>query len=59
LTQTDTANIANRTASVATNPCLASQAGGQSLQGTAVSSPTLSCPVAPIRTWRDLPRNPR
>jgi type IV pilus assembly protein PilY1 len=59
LSSTDTANLANRTASAATNPCLGSQAGGQSLQGTAVSSPSLSCPVAPLRTWRELPRNPR
>ena len=59
LTSQQTADLANRTASAATNPCLSSQAGGQSLQGTAVSSPTLSCPVAPLRVWREIPRAPR
>jgi type IV pilus assembly protein PilY1 len=59
LSSTDTANLANRTASAATNPCLGSQASALSLQGTAISSPTLSCPVAPLRTWREIPRNPR
>jgi type IV pilus assembly protein PilY1 len=59
LSQTDTAAIANRTASAATNPCLGSQAGGPSRQALPVSSPSLSCPVAPLRTWRELPRNPR
>jgi len=59
LTQTQTGDLANRTANAATNPCLSSQAGGQSLQGTAVSSPTLSCPVTPLRVWREIPRGPR
>jgi type IV pilus assembly protein PilY1 len=59
LTSAEMAAIAGGTAAAATNPCLQSQAGGQSLLGTAVSSPTLNCPVAPLRVWREMPRGPR
>jgi Tfp pilus tip-associated adhesin PilY1 len=59
LTDAQMTAIAGGTAAAATNPCLQSQAGGQSLLGTAVSSPTLNCPVAPLRVWREMPRGPR
>jgi type IV pilus assembly protein PilY1 len=59
LTGSQTAGLADRTASVSTNPCAAARVGGQGVRGTALTGPALNCPVTPLRVWRELPRNPR
>jgi type IV pilus assembly protein PilY1 len=61
LTSAQTAALAGRTASVSTNPCGAEQqiSGAQGGKARPVSGPAQNCPIAPLRTWRDLPRGAR
>lgn len=59
LTAGQTADLAGRNANTNTNPCLQQVGGGQSLGGTPISTPSLNCPVEPLRVWRELPRGPR
>jgi type IV pilus assembly protein PilY1 len=59
LTGSQTAGLADRTASASTNPCAAARVGGQGVRGTALTGPSLNCPVTPLRVWREIPRNPR
>jgi type IV pilus assembly protein PilY1 len=58
LTTTDTAGLAGATESAATN-CNTAVGGGVGAVGNALATPTLNCPVAPLRIWRELPRVPR
>jgi type IV pilus assembly protein PilY1 len=58
LTSTQTSALGGASQSAATN-CNSAIGGGVGAVGNALATPTLNCPVAPLRIWRDLPRGPR
>jgi Tfp pilus tip-associated adhesin PilY1 len=58
LTASQTAQLGSASQSAATN-CSTAIGGGVGAVGNVLATPTLNCPVAPLRAWRELPRGPR
>lgn len=48
-----------RTRAAATDPCAAIRAVGRTTLNRPVAGLPLSCPIPPLRVWRELPRGPR